>query len=182
MRTTEEQRNKLRILKRVIDRAFKKLVARGLKLGIHKIKHWDTPGSTVPQHLDSLLTSISGRSKAPISFKEVEAFGTVQAHILRQTVAHAYSGDEARGWLEYWILEDLYANGVEYELLSQMPRPKREYKPRPKQTRVESYAAKVDAKVIEWDRKLKLARTKLAKYKKRQRYYENKKKGARTNA
>jgi len=180
MRTTEQQKNRLRILKRAIDRAFRKLVARGRKLSIEKIKYWDADGSKLPQHLDTLFTAISGLRMAPLDLLDLDRNIPVHSHIIDQALDHLYFGKAPQRWLENTLLRDLFENGGEYELMSQMPRAKREYTPRPKQTRVESHAAKVDAKVVEWERKMKLARTKLAKYKKRQKYYLNKKKGAKT--
>lgn len=56
---------------------------------------------------------------------------------------------------------------AENEMLCQMPMPKRERRQTPADP-VEARAAQVEAKVKEWERKLRYAKTKLANYRKKQ--------------
>jgi hypothetical protein len=71
-------------------------------------------------------------------------------------------------------IEEMHKHAVEYDMLSQMPPVRKTRKKRVPQTLVEGRASKVDEKVREWERKLKYAKTKLASYQKRQKYYTKK--------
>jgi hypothetical protein len=146
-------------------------------MAIHHMPHWKNAGKEMIPTLDNLFTDIVGLKNRPRSLSQVPDY---HAYLIGQAVGWAYSSQECRMQLEADILHDIYANGGEYELLSQMPQPKRERKPRPKRTLVESRADRAALKVAEWERKLKLAKTKLAKYRAKAKRYAQK--GVEANA
>lgn len=71
------------------------------------------------------------------------------------------------------LLKEIHASADALELECMLPPPRRERKRRPK-TLVGRRAASVDRQVQKWQRRLKLAKTKLAGYQKKQRYYQKK--------
>jgi hypothetical protein len=165
---TVTQGNKLDILKQCIDRAFRRMVARGVKRSLRKMPLL-RPGAARlsvgqlpdPASIDNVFTHISGKPKAPAMMRSIDA-GI--AHLLASAVHHMYSSEDQRDYLFKTLMADIHKNGAEYELASQMPRAKREYTPRPKRSLVEERADRAVAKVAEWERKAKLAKTKLKKY------------------
>jgi hypothetical protein len=84
------------------------------------------------------------------------------------------NADTAHSAIMRTAIEEMHKHAVEYDMLSQMPPVRKTRKKRVPQTLVEGRASKVDEKVREWERKLKYAKTKLASYQKKQKYYTKK--------
>jgi hypothetical protein len=170
MKMTPTRRNTLRILKGATDRAFAKVVAYGKRRVLDNPSMWNKAEHAGPV-LDVLFSSLSVLPKA-------KTFSDLNADNLRSLLAtlarYAYTGAEQQRRFEMHLLEDLRTNAAQYELMAQMPLPRRERKPRVPKTLVERRAEKADAKVAEWERKLKYAKTKLATYRKKQKYYAKK--------
>jgi hypothetical protein len=170
MKMTPTRRNTLRILKGAIDRAFAKMVAHGKRKVLDKPSMWREADMAGPA-LDNLFSTMAGATMAKL-FKDVrdENLRSLLATLAR----FAYTGAEQQRRFEAHLIEELRANATEYELMAQMPLPRRERKTRVPKTLVERRAEKADAKVAEWERKLKYAKTKLAAYRKKQKYYAKK--------
>jgi hypothetical protein len=169
MKMTPTRRNTLRILKGAIDRAFSKVVAHGKRKVLDTPSMWSRADMAAPA-LDNLFATMAGATHAR-QLKDLHSgFGSLIATLAR----YAYTGAEQQRRFEMYLIEDLRTNATEYELMAQMPLPRRERKPRVPKTLVERRAEKADAKVAEWERKLKYAKTKLATYRKKQKYYAKK--------
>ena len=151
----------MRILKQVIDRAFAKMVATGKKKAIHTMAEWSSLNAALSNSIDTVFTGISGKPRVPVMLGEVNQ---VHAHMIKECLAHLYTSTMCRNYVERAILADIHKNGAEYELLAQMPLPKRDHRPRKDRSLVEQRADRAARKVAEWERKLKLAKTKLKKY------------------
>lgn len=167
---TVEQQNRLRILKEVTDRAFQRLVSTSRKRGVPK------PGAvrTVRDNaskIDDLFTSISALQRPPKSLKDI---GKAHGEIIATLLLYWYTGTAQRDRVVEGILSDLYANAAQYDLEAVMPRPRRTRKPSRPMTRVERNAQNVFDKVKVWERKARLAKTKLAKYRAKAKRYQNK--------
>lgn len=161
MKKTQQQDNRLRILKRVIDRAFSRVVAHGKKKALLKMPCVRSLNQELSNSLDTMFTAISGRSRAP---EVMGLINKVHAHILEQAMLHLYTGAECRRALEKAVLADLHKNGVQYELMAQMPPPKRERRPKAEPATPVDAAAR---KVRQWEKKLRMAENKLKKYRRR---------------
>ena len=170
-RMTPQQENRMRILKEVIDRAFARTLANGKKKSVHKMTPWNNLNAPLSNSIDTLFTAISGKPRTPVTLGEVNQ---VHAHIIKECVAHLYSSTACSNYVERTILADLYKHGSEYELLAQMPKPRREYRPRRKLSLVEQRADRAVRKVAEWERKFRLAKTKLQKYRAKAKRYAKK--------
>jgi len=171
---TVEQENRLRILKDVIDRAFRRLSAKGRRRGLpknHVIR------GLRGEKIDDIFNTISSMSRPPKYFDKLTDDHRM---ILEVLLSEGYTSELHRYRMESEILKDLYKNAAQYDLQSMMPRPKRTRRPSTPATRVERNAQNVFAKVKEWERKARLAKTKLAKYRAKAKRYE--KKGVITNA
>lgn len=169
---TQTQRNTMRIVKGVIDKSFARMVAQRKRYTFDELEVDDQASKA----LDSMFTHMAGLSRAPVQFDHI---GNFQGGLLKSMLHHVYTNTQCRHMVEKAILADLYAHAAEYELLAQMPQARRPYVRRGPRSLVERRADKVDAKVVEWERKLKVAKTKLKAYRRKQKYYA--KKGA-TNA
>ena len=161
MKKTTQQDNRLRILKRVIDRAFAQMVARGKKKAIHKMACVSDLNQQLSDSLDSLFTKISGRPRPP---ENLGLINQVHSMIIMESLQHLYTSTSCRKEVEKALLADLHKNGVEYELMAQMPLPKRERKPKAQPATPVDMAA---SKVRQWERKLRMAENKLKKYQRR---------------
>lgn len=168
---TPQQENRMRILKEVIDRAFARTLANGRKKSVHKMAPWNNLNAPLSTSIDTMFTTISSKPHPPVTLGEVNQ---VHAHIIKECVAHLYSSTACRAYVERTILADIYKRGAEYELLAQMPKPRRERRPRKKLSPVEQRADRASRKVEEWERKLKLAKTKLKKYRAKVKRYAKK--------
>lgn len=170
MKMTPTRRNTLRILKGAVDRAFAKMVAQGKRRVLDNPSMWSKAEQAGPV-LDVLFSSIGALPKAT-------TFSDLNADNLRSLLAtmarYAYTGAEQQRRFEAHLLADLRINAAQYELMAQMPLPRKERKKSVPKTLVERRAEKADAKVAEWERKLKYAKTKLAAYRKKQKYYAKK--------
>lgn len=170
MKMTPTRRNTLRILKGAIDRAFAKVVAHGKRKVLDKPSMW-SQAPMAGSAIDNLFSTMAGATGA----KQLKDIRDENMRSLIATMArYAYTGAEQQRRFEVYLIEELRANATEYELMAQMPLPRREHKPRVPKTLVERRAEKADAKVAEWERKLKYAKTKLAAYRKKQKYYAKK--------
>lgn len=170
MKMTPVRRNITRILKQCIDRAYARHVARCRKLSMHKSRTWQDADTA--KEIDNFFTYMGGLPPLP-TISGIPDENT--RNLLNVLVRLCYVNDKARKAFEKDLLADLRTNAAQYELLSQMPEPRREYTRREPRTLVERRADAVDKKVREWERKLKLAKTKLATYRKKQKYYTQKK-------
>ena len=172
MKMTPTRRNTLRILKGAIDRAFAKtVVSIGKRRAIDIPALWDEASTpSAEQTIDSLF--------ATVAFSKARKFADLPSQNLRSllgvVVRYAYTGGGNQNRFEDHLLADLRANAAQYELMAQMPQPRKERKKSAPKTLVERRAEKADAKVAEWERKLKYAKTKLAAYRKKQKYYAKK--------
>ena len=84
-------------------------------------------------------------------------YGSLLSPSVRRWLPELTVGEKA-------LLADLHKNGVEYELMAQMPLPKRERKPKAQPATPVDMAA---SKVRQWERKLRMAENKLKKYQRR---------------
>lgn len=169
MQLSQVQQNILRILKQSLDRAYARHVDRCRKRGMDPV-YWGGYPAMYPV-IDRLFATLAASGKVDshrsLTDKDVSA-------LLEVAINTCYDSDE--NWRKFekdWV-RDLRKNAVEYDLLAQMPPPKRKYERKPPQTLVERRAFEVDEKVREWERKLALAKTKLAAYRKKQAYYTKK--------
>jgi hypothetical protein len=170
MKLTPVRKNIIRLLKQSVDRAFARHAARRRKVSLTDPRMWkDAPCGP---DIDRMFPYFSGLHDKPASFAHLPD-SDIRA-MLNVIVRYCYTGDRERRNFEKELIDDLREHAAEYELLSQMPPPKREYKRRGPRSLVERRADTVDEKVREWERKLKLAKTKLAMYKKKQKYYQKK--------
>lgn len=160
MKLTPQQKNRLRIVKKAIDRAFAKLVARGRKTCLHNAHAFSVLNKPLSDVIDTLFTSISNRKRAPLG---LESLGEAHAGVLKECLLHLYTSTYHRKEVERELLADLYRNSSKYELLAQMPLPRRERKKAEPLTPAGEAAAKIEA----WERKARLAKTKIAKYTRR---------------
>jgi hypothetical protein len=167
MKLTQTQRNTMRIVKGVIDKSFARMVAQRKRYTFDDLEVDDQASKA----LDSMFTHIAGLSRAPSEFNNI---GNFQGGLLKSMVHHVYTNTQCRFMVEKAILADLYAHAAEYELLAQMPQERRPYVKRGPRSLVERRAERVESKVVEWERKLKYAKTKLAAYRKKQKYYAKK--------
>lgn len=167
MKMTPTRRNTLRILKGAIDRAFAKVVAHGKRRVLDKPRMWGQADMAGPT-LDKVFATMAGATGAK-QLKDLldEGMGSLIATLAR----YAYTGADQQRRFEAHLLEDLRTNAAQYELMAQMPLPRKERKRREPKTLVERRAEKVEAKVQEWERKLKYAKTRLSAYRKKQKYY-----------
>lgn len=172
MQMTPTRRNTLRILKGAIDRAFAKLAADGRRRVLDQPSMWSKEDLAGPS-LDKMFSTFAGLSRAK-ALQDIRDEG--MRSLLFTLARYAYTGAEQQRRFEAYLMEDLHTNAAQYELMAQMPLPRKERKVSAPKTLVERRAEKVEEKVAEWERKLKYAKTKLAAYRKKQKYY--KKKGA----
>lgn len=180
MKTTALQKNVLRILKKAIDRAMAYACHRAKRRPL-KPTHQYFHGTDIGR-LDSLFAKLSTfkRLRPNASPLEVREYikkadgGTIG--ILDACVLQLYNmdADAFQADIYRFLLKDLQQNAAAYELLSQMPPPRRERIKREPQTPIQRRAATVDGKVRQWERKLRYAKTKLAAYRKKQKYYTKK--------
>lgn len=170
MKMTPTRRNTLRILKGAIDRAFAKVVADGRRRVLDSPSMWKDAPMAEPS-LDRLFATVAGSTKARLlSDLRDESLRSLIATMCR----YIYTGPGQQRKFEAHLLEDLKTNAAQYELMAQMPLPRKERKVRAPKTLVERRAEKVEEKVAEWERKLKYAKTKLKAYRRKQKYYTNK--------
>ena len=172
MKMTPTRRNTLRILKGAIDRAFAKtVVSMGKRRAIDAPSLWDHPSN-------QLLTLTIDSLFATLASSKARKFADLPSQNLRSllgvVVRYAYTGAINQNIFEDHLLADLRVNSAQYELMAQMPLPRKERKKSAPKTLVERRAEKADAKVAEWERKLKYAKTKLAAYRKKKKYYAKK--------
>lgn len=169
MALTQVQQNILRILKQSLDRAYARHADRCRKRGMDSAK-WG-PLTDLHPLIDRVFATLAASGKVD-SYKSL-----ADKHVsilLDAVVDYCYASDEHwRKFEKDWI-NDLRKHAAEYDLLAQMPPPKRKYERKPPQTLVERRAFEVEEKVREWERKLALAKTKLAAYRKKQAYYAKK--------
>lgn len=123
------------------------------------------PPSTKGESLDSFFSTLAEDSTDYLCRRGVCSLAEV---LCRELGSHSY--DRAVGLLA--------KDAIESDMLCRMPRAKRTRTKREPMTIVELRADKVNKKVREWERKLKVAKTKLAAYRKKQKYYEKKGVGA----
>jgi hypothetical protein len=168
MALTVTQKNSLRLLKQSLDRVISKRVARCKKLAIHKDKEWKN--ATCLTTVDTLFADLAAQAHPPTHLSDMDD----HLMLLRAVLDAAYTSDRNKRKLETEFLRDLWKHATEYAMLSQMPMPKRDYVRRGKRTLVERRADVVDEKIREWQRKLTLAKNKLATYRKKQKYYTKK--------
>lgn len=168
MKLTQTQANVLRIFKQSLDRAFARHYGIMRKRALHPSDCPAVYGKT----LDTLFAYIGAMQKKPKSFASLNQEA---CDVLYRLMQQAYTSAQHREDIEREVLSDLYERAAEYELLAQMPPPKRAREQRIPQTLVERRAAHVDEKVLEWERKLKTAKTKLKVYRRKQKYYLAKK-------
>ena len=169
MKMTPVRKNIVRLVKECIDRAYARHVAKCKRYAITNPRLWsDAP---CEGEIDKFFTYFGGLPSLPT----ISSVGDRKmADMLNVMIRCVYTNDKARREFEKDLLADLREHGAEYELLSNMPAPKREYERRGPRSLVERRADTVDEKVREWERKLKLAKTKLAAYQKKQKYYQKK--------
>jgi hypothetical protein len=175
MQMTPIQLNKMLLLKHSIVKAMRKLITHGERQSVRQVTGLRTLNDALARGIDNLFTEVSGKAKPPGSMSDISRPVSI---VIAETLAYLYTGGEGRRFLESEVLRDLHKNGNSYELLSQMPPAKAERKPRPKRTLVQSRADKVNERLADWEAKLRRAKTAVAKYRKKQRYYQ--KKGATT--
>ena len=169
MKMTPVRKNITRLIKQCIDRAYSRHVARCRKLSMHRAKTWQDADTA--KEIDNFFNYMGSLPPLP-TLSSIADENT--RNLLNVLVRLCYVNDKARRAFEKDLLDDLRTNAAQYELLSQMPAPKREYERRGPRSLVEQRADTVDEKVREWERKLKLAKTKLAAYQKKQKYYQKK--------
>ena len=163
------QQNLLRVIKRVIDKHMRRNVAAGRKISKRWIEQdWDEDGAYA---LDHLLPFIVSKPKSPQSWTMFDE-SMIAIFTAYRRIAYGEEGYNAR--VERAILADLWKNAAEYELESALPPARRERAVSKPRTFVEKRADTVAEKVKEWERKLRLAKTKLATYQRKQKYYSKK--------
>lgn len=163
--------NTMRIVKQVIDKAFARHVAKRRRLVIDTTSFGvDFDGGKT---VDELWSKIAAMPRPPKEFGQMPGY---TGSLLSATLRWIYTSDTVLRSVQAEVLKDLHENCAQYELLSHMPPPRRKYERRTPKGLVERRAESVESKVQEWERKLKLAKTKLTAYRKKQKYY--KKKGA----
>jgi hypothetical protein len=167
MPLTQTQVNILNTVKRSIDKAYAAHYARRKRTCIDR-SDWKNADAAA---IDSLLGNIGGYAKAPKAFAHLLSPLTNLVHGLAYW---SYANPAFNTEIERDVLADLHAHAAEYELLAHMPPVRRTRKKREPKTLVGRRADAVDEKVREWERKLKLAKTKLAAYRKKQKYYTKK--------
>lgn len=174
MKLTPTQKNVVGILKQVIDRAFARMASTSRKRALALKYSADVPipiREIDPVAINTLFSEAASCEESLLKF----AFTTEQIRMLiRRCIWEAYASRSHQMVVERYVLEDLQAHAEEYEMLSHMPLPRRERKARVPKTLVARRAEKADAKVAEWERKFKYARTKLAAYRKKKKYYAKK--------
>lgn len=167
--------NALEFIKESIDRAMSQHIATCKKRVLHKLSCWQLDpvycGSEVTDPLERVFTWMATRRSAPSSFEDVPDEIAV---LLQECMANLYTGGFNSASLERAFLSDLHKNATRYELMSALPREKRERKVRPVMTEQEQRAAATDESIRSWERKLKYAKTRLAKLRRRQKYYARK--------
>jgi ATP-dependent Lon protease len=163
---TTTQTNTLRMMKEIFDSAHAVTLAHAKKRSVPLVAT-----TQLAQTLDQLWASLAARQRCPRRFSEFDR-GTEL--LLRSFTALLYNNEARVVDIERRVLRQMHKRAAEYELMAQMPRVKREYKRKPKQSAVEARASAVDEKVRDWERKLRYAKTKLAAYRKKQKYYAKK--------
>lgn len=166
---SQVQQNILRILKQSLDRAYARHVDRCRKRGMDPI-YWGG-SSSMPPVIDRLFATLATSGKVD-SYKSLADKDV--SSLLLMAVQYCYTSDEHRRKFEKDWVNDLRKHAVEYDLLAQLPPPKRRYERKKPLTLIERRAEEADEKVREWERKLALAKTKLAAYRKKQAYYAKK--------
>lgn len=169
MKLTPVRQNVIRIVKAAIDRAHARLAAKGKKASILDPKLWK--GADCGRDVDRMIGYI-GSLPGGLSFNNLQ--DNDMRSLIATLVRFCYTGDRQVKQMERDILDDIRSHAAEYELMAQMPPVRREYKRRGPRTLVEKRADAVAEKVKEWERKLKYAETKLAAYRKKQKYYTKK--------
>jgi hypothetical protein len=167
--------NALEFIKESIDRAMSQHIARCRKRVIHKLSCWQLDpmycGNDVTDPIERVFTWMATRRTPPASFEDVPDDIAV---LLQECMSHLYTGGFNSQFLERTFLFDLHRNATRYELMSALPREKRERKAKPVLTDVEQRAAATDESIRSWERKFKYAKTRLAKLRRRQKYYAKK--------
>jgi hypothetical protein len=169
VKLTPVRQNVIRIFKRALDRAHARHAAKCRKVSLLDPKLWKSVDCG--RDIDRLIGYI-GSTPGGISFNNLPD-NDIRS-LLAVLVRFCYTGDKQMRQLEKGILDDIRSHAAEYELMAQMPPVKREYNRRGPRTLVERRADAVAEKVREWERKLKVAKTKLAAYQKKQKYYAKK--------
>jgi hypothetical protein len=167
---TQTQVNILNAIKGSVDRAWARQAAILRRTTPNWKEMYRLDGDDYGSIIDAALGQISGATRA----KDFSQLPTDARELLVDILSALYWDTTRQQIVQRDILRDLRENAAEYELMAQMPPVKKERKKREPKTLVGRRADAVDEKVREWERKLKLAKTKLNAYRKKQKYYEKK--------
>jgi len=163
---TTTQENTLRIIKRVFDRAYSRSVSDIKRRNVKFIAN-----AVLAKQLDDIWSKLAARRKCPTTFDHLAEEDTL---FMRALAEKTFLSTVRQYDIERMILRDLHSHAAEYELMSQMPRVKRERKPRQPRTLVEERAYSTAEKIKQWERKLKFAQGKLKMYRQRKKRYDKK--------
>lgn len=167
--------NMLEFIKESMDRAVNQHVAICRRRALHKMSRWQLDvtycGTDVTSALERVFTWFASRKNPPGSFEDVP--NDIE-QLLETCLSMTYTGLQLAESLEKIFLADLHKHATRYELMSAMPRAKRERKARPVLSDVEQRSLSVDDRIRDWERKLKYAKTRLAKLRRKQKYYAKK--------
>lgn len=173
IRLTPVQKNALHYVKLCIDRAMRQLVAKHARRSLARMD-WDKLMHSEVQSVTQLFSAVASFDKPP---KTPGPLPGDLPDLVRLCISRSYT-EIGCGWeLLKLVMRELHAHAEEYDLLSQVPRERRTRRTKP-QTLIESRAGRVDEQVRAWERKIRYAKTRLAKLRRKQKYYE--KKGAAT--
>lgn len=172
-RLNNTQKNTFAYVQQCIGVAIKRVALEQSRFRPASTSTW-TDASAVAA-LDTLFSTIAGFAKPPIGGKGNPTLPKDHCFLLADLLSDMlHIAQPLSTRIHIAAIEEMHKHAVEYDMLSQMPRVRRTRKKRVPQTLVETRAGKVDEKVREWERKLKYAKTKLATYRKKQKYYTKK--------
>lgn len=155
MKLTQQQLHSLTLLKRVFDKVMN-VVASDFKR-----KTFRSSLRLLDPELKCLLPAIAS-----------DVWQNPTAHDIALAFYAFWPNDMV---LDIVIEREIRKHAAEYELLLHAPLPKRERARRDRpEGLVATRAAKVDTQIATWERKLKYAKTRLAKLRRKQKYYSKK--------
>lgn len=172
-RLNNTQKNTFAYVQQCIAVAIKRVAIEQSRFRPASIGVW--ADASMVAAIDTLFSTIAGFAKPPIGGKGNPALPTDHCFLLSNLLSDMLNHAQPLSTrIHIAAIEEMHKHAVEYDMLSQMPPVRRTRKKRVPQTLVEARASKVDEKVREWERKLKYAKTKLASYQKKKKYYTKK--------
>jgi hypothetical protein len=172
-RLTNTQKNAFAYVQQCIGVAIKRVALAQSRFRPASIGVWADASAVAS--LDNLFSSIAGFAKPPIGGKGNPVLATDHQFLVADLVADMLATNQPLSKRIFIAaIEEMHKHAVEYDMLSQMPPVRKTRKKRMPKTLIEGRAGRVDEKVREWERKLKYAKTKLASYQKKKKYYTKK--------